>query len=119
MSILQTTRRIGAAAAGSVTLAREAQRLDTWKEIAAYFGRSTRCVQRWELKEGLPVHRHEHSRRSSIFALRTELDAWQASRMQKRNALPEKVSTRKNLGFVAMSGKAAKHFRLGSTDWTW
>jgi len=48
MGILHTTQRIGAAAAVSVTLAREAQRLDSWKEIAAYFGRSTRCGQRWE-----------------------------------------------------------------------
>jgi len=119
MGILQTTQRIGAAAAGSVTLTREAQRLDSWKEIAAYFGRSTRCVQRWESKEGLPVHRREHSRPSSIFAFRTELDAWRASRFQKRNARPEKVSTRKNLGFVTMSGNAAKHFRLGTTNWTW
>jgi hypothetical protein len=82
-------------------------------------GRSARCVQRWEFKEGLPVHRHEHSRRSSIFAYRTELGAWQASREQKRNVRPEKVSTRKNLGFVTMNGKAAKHFRLGGTNWTW
>jgi hypothetical protein len=91
MSVLHTTQRIGVAAAGSVTLAREAQRLDSWKEIAAYFGRSTRCVQRWESKEGLPIHRHEHSRRSSIFAF----------------------------DFVKMSGNTAKHFRLGTTNWTW
>jgi len=119
MDILQTTQRIPAVTAGCATLAREAQRLDSWKEIAAHFGRSPRCVQRWELKEGLPVQRHEHSRRSSIFVYRTELDAWQASRVQKRNVRTEKFSTRKTLGFVAMSGKAARHFRLGSTNWTW
>ena len=38
MSVLHTTQRIGVAAAGSVTLAREAQRLDSWKEIARILG---------------------------------------------------------------------------------
>jgi hypothetical protein len=35
----------------------ERRRLDSWKEIAAYLGRSIRTVQRWEREEGLPVHR--------------------------------------------------------------
>jgi hypothetical protein len=35
-------------------------RLDSWKEIAAYLGRSVRSVQRWERAEGLPVLRHQH-----------------------------------------------------------
>jgi hypothetical protein len=30
--------------------------LGSWKEIAAYLGRDVRTVQRWEKKEGLPVH---------------------------------------------------------------
>ncbi len=37
-------------------------RLDSWKEIAAYLRRSVRCVQRWERTEGLPVLRHQHAR---------------------------------------------------------
>src|SRR6185437_7739273 len=57
-----------------------AQRLDSWKEIAAYLGRQVRTVQRWEKEEGLPVHRHAHRRQGSVFALRAELDAWRESR---------------------------------------
>ncbi len=33
------------------------ERLDSWKEIAAYLKRGARTVQRWEREEGLPVHR--------------------------------------------------------------
>jgi Tol biopolymer transport system component len=52
------------------------RRLDSWKEIAAYLGRSVTTVQRWESEEGLPVHRHQHARRGTVFALRAELDEW-------------------------------------------
>jgi TolB-like protein/Flp pilus assembly protein TadD len=51
-------------------------RLDSWKEIARYLGRQVRTVQVWEKLEGLPVHRHFHRSRSSVFAFRSELDAW-------------------------------------------
>ena len=34
-----------------------AHRLDSWKEIAAFFGRAERTVKRWETERGLPVHR--------------------------------------------------------------
>jgi len=37
-------------------------RLDSWKEIAAYLDRSERTVRRWESSEGLPVHRREHEK---------------------------------------------------------
>ena len=34
------------------------KRLDSWKEIAAYLKRDVTTVQRWEKREGMPVHRH-------------------------------------------------------------
>jgi TolB-like protein/Flp pilus assembly protein TadD len=57
-------------------------RLDSWKEIAAYLGRSERTVRRWEEREALPVHRLAHEKRGSIYAYRSELDSWRASRKQ-------------------------------------
>src|SRR5262245_41068672 len=51
-------------------------RLDSWKEIANYLRREVRTVQLWEKFEGLPVHRHFHKRLGSVFAFRTEIDAW-------------------------------------------
>ena len=52
------------------------ERLDSWKEIAAYLGRGVRTVQRWERKDGLPVHRLAHDKRGTIYARREELAAW-------------------------------------------
>ena len=55
-------------------------RLDSWKEIAAYLKRDVKTVQRWEKREGMPVHRHVHDRIGSVYAFRTELDAWARGR---------------------------------------
>lgn len=55
-------------------------RFESWKEIAAYLRRDVRTVQRWEASEGLPVHRHQHKKRGSVYALQHELDAWRESR---------------------------------------
>lgn len=52
------------------------KRLESWKEIAAHFGRDVRTVQRWEMREGLPVHRHLHDKLSTVYAHRSELDSW-------------------------------------------
>jgi TolB-like protein/Tfp pilus assembly protein PilF len=54
--------------------------LDSWKEIAAYLGRDVTTVQRWEKREAMPVHRHVHEKRGSVYALGSELDAWLQSR---------------------------------------
>ncbi len=55
-------------------------RLDSWKEIAAYLNRDVTTVQRWEKREGMPVHRHLHDRMGSVYASRAELDAWARGR---------------------------------------
>lgn len=55
-------------------------RLDSWKEIAAYLDRDVTTVQRWEKRERMPVHRHLHDRIGSVYASRAELDAWRQSR---------------------------------------
>jgi Tol biopolymer transport system component len=54
-------------------------RLESWKEIAAYLKRDLRTVQRWEKREGLPIHRHMHSERGSVYAFKAEIDAWWAN----------------------------------------
>src|SRR4051794_3174185 len=59
-----------------------ADRLDSWKEIAAYLRRDVRTVQRWEKKEGLPVYRHLHDKLGSIYAYRNELTEWFNARQQ-------------------------------------
>ena len=58
------------------------RRLESWKEIAAHFKRDVTTVRRWERRERLPVHRHVHDARSSVYAYVEELDAWWTSRGQ-------------------------------------
>ncbi len=55
-------------------------RLESWKAIASHLQRDIRTLHRWELQEGLPIHRQMHRKRGSVFAYRSELDAWRASR---------------------------------------
>src|SRR5437660_12404085 len=62
--------------------ASSADRLDSWKEIASYLRRDVRTVQRWEKKEGLPVHRHQHDKLGSVYAFRHDLETWFTTRQQ-------------------------------------
>jgi Tol biopolymer transport system component len=55
-------------------------RLDSWKEIAAYLNRDVTTVQRWEKREAMPVYRHLHDKMGSVYASRVELDDWTFSR---------------------------------------
>ena len=55
-------------------------RLDSWKEIAGYFRREVRTVQRWEKTAKLPVHRLQIEKQGSVYAYKSELDAWYKDR---------------------------------------
>lgn len=55
-------------------------RLDGWKRIAKHLNRHVRTVRRWEKDEGLPVRRLMHDKQASVYAYRSELDAWLAQR---------------------------------------
>jgi len=52
------------------------RRLDSWKEIAAFFARDERTVKRWEKERGLPVHRLPGTAKAGVFAYSDELSAW-------------------------------------------
>src|SRR5260370_1444529 len=56
------------------------KKLVSWKEIAAHLGREVRTVQRWATTEGLPVHRHEHTKKSTVYAYPIELHEWVRNR---------------------------------------
>jgi tetratricopeptide (TPR) repeat protein len=51
------------------------RRIDSWKEIAAFFGRDERTVRRWEKERSLPVHRIP-GERGGVFAYTDELTRW-------------------------------------------
>jgi tetratricopeptide (TPR) repeat protein len=61
---------------GEKSVYNRSDRLESWKEIASYLKREVRTVQRWEKDESLPVHRHQHRDRASVFAYKAEIDAW-------------------------------------------
>src|SRR5262249_30834218 len=74
-------------------------RLESWKDIAAYLRRDVRTVQRWERTDGLPVHRHKRAQRPIPYAYKSELDAWWTSRSEmapqgRDAALDERQSSR-------------------------
>lgn len=58
----------------------ETEKLESWKEIAAYLGKGVTTVRRWEREEGLPVRRQEHIKRGSVVAYKHELDQWRRTR---------------------------------------
>src|SRR5215468_4077264 len=52
------------------------ERLEGWKQIAAYLKRDVRTVQRWEKTEQFPVRRQMHRKLGSVLAFKDELDRW-------------------------------------------
>ncbi|MGA9670514.1 MAG: tetratricopeptide repeat protein [Terracidiphilus sp.] len=84
------------------------KRLDSWKEIAAYLNRDVTTVQRWEKREGMPVHRHVHHKRGSVYAVADELDDWIKSRKPPREDDPEKLpETEASTAIPSVPGAAA------------
>ncbi len=57
-------------------------RLDSWKEIGAFFGCTERTAKRWEQERGLPVHRIPGSKRGRVFAYPEELTRWMHERKE-------------------------------------
>jgi len=108
-------------AAGSDRL----RRLDSWKEIAAFFDRDIRTVQLWERREQLPVHRHEHGSRSSVYAWPEELQQWLQQRKPPQppasglpeTALEHKLDKQRILLMVAASLVLAAATVLGWRSW--
>jgi TolB-like protein len=109
-----------------------ADRLDSWKQIAAYLNRSVLTAQRWEKLEGLPVHRHAHEKQASVYAFKSELDSWQRNRgvetpgkaatkwqlaIQRLGTLSRLSSSRRVLTAALLLAGAALVFALAGTTW--
>lgn len=86
-------------------------RLDSWKEIAAFFSRDGRTVRRWEKERALPVHRVPGGGRGGVFAYTHELREWLKGRGDELESADsektESVAHREKLelpkGLVALS----------------
>jgi Tol biopolymer transport system component len=108
-------------------------RLDSWKEIAAYLNRDVTTVQRWEKREGMPVHRHLHDKMGTVSASRTELDAWargrnlRAAQENENNApspnlpaegpFPARSTAAGRWKFVLLMGTAVALLAIGASLW--
>lgn len=93
-------------------------RLDSWKEIAVYLDREVRTVQRWEKREGLPVHRQFHVKAGTVCASKHEIDAWLKIRCQRpsRPAPQQRISDQ----FVDWSSPTLLVARqTGNTSYVW
>ncbi|HTU41973.1 MAG TPA: tetratricopeptide repeat protein [Candidatus Aquilonibacter sp.] len=85
-----------------------AKRLDSWKEIAAFFGRGERTVKRWEVERGLPVHRLPGTGRSAVFAYTHELAEWLKGRRQDVDSSADSSNNKPWEKSVSEIAKAAK-----------
>ncbi len=99
--------------------------LQSWKEIAAYLGRSERTCRRWETEFRLPVHRMDGSLRGSVFAYKTELDRWMDEILHEEEE-PSSVTSRPRstkyltiilaLSIILASVLAVVVFRIGRPE---
>lgn len=94
-------------------------RLDSWKKIASYLKRDVRTVQRWERREAMPVHRHQHDKLGSVFAFRSELDAWWESRRTQLAQEGVKSNGSEDIPQVGEGGPPVAEPRLYSTRLVW
>lgn len=92
----------------------EAEKLESWKEIAAYLGKGVTTVRRWEREEGLPVRRQEHIKRGSVLAYRPELDEWRRTRTT--DLAPP--TSRWRIARIALFAVAAAAIVVTGTAWT-
>ena len=60
--------------------------LTSWKEIAHYFNKSVRTVQRWEQQFGLPIRRPDVHDHGIVIAFPNELADWMQSHLNLRRA---------------------------------
>ncbi len=98
--------------------------LDSWKTIAQYLDKDIRTLQRWEASRDLPVRRIPGGDRPSVYALKSELDAWRRGRdihvatQEDRPAAPDKgVPAIAVLPFVNLAGdKENEYFADGLAD---
>jgi tetratricopeptide (TPR) repeat protein len=63
-------------------------RLDGWKAIAGHFGRDRTTVIRWAQERGLPVRHVPGGKTKTVFALRSELEAWARQSSDEAPAAP-------------------------------
>lgn len=76
-------------------------RLNGWKEISNYLGKSVRTAQRWERMLAMPIHRIHTARGEIVFGSKQELDRWQSAKEQESAAAPPALPDEVTLEWLA------------------
>jgi|SRR5712692_338048 len=93
-------------------------RLDSWKEIAVYLDREVRTVQRWEKREGLPVHRQFHLKAGTVCAFKHEIDTWIKIRCHPSSkAVPQARDSNQSVDWSGPMKLVARC--AGNSCWLW
>ena len=92
-------------------------RLDSWKEIAAYLERTVTTLERWEKEEGLPVHRHVHNKQATVYASRSEIDTWLGKRSTTSGLGWFRFFSENRKTAVGMAGGVTLLLLLGVVAW--
>jgi len=86
------------------------ERLESWKAIAAYLKRDESTVRRWE-REGLPIHRHLHAKKASVYAYSSEIDLWwNADRTRLERAATHEITSIAVLPLANLSGDSGQDY---------
>ncbi len=78
-----------------------------WKEIAAYFGKGVRTVQRWETQFGLPVQRPDTRSKGIVRASRKELELWLQMYWSSRAIKTKKLNPAESRDSLVISDDAS------------
>lgn len=85
-------------------------RLESWKDIAAFIGRFERTAMRWAKEQGMPVHRLP-GKRGRVYASTSEIQAWMEQRPGAETvagalALPRQGTIRQSWFLVSIATAA-------------
>jgi hypothetical protein len=90
--------------------------MTSWKEIAAFLGKSVRTAQRWELELALPVRRPRVSERNIVIATREELEIWVLTQ-RTLSPIPLKQTEELRLKISSLEAENAQLRRTVQTEY--
>ncbi len=96
------------------------ERLVSWKRIANYLDCSERTARRWRNAEGLPIHNATGGASGTVFAFKSELDAWLKSRPADKSAAPPQAASapRQNRAWLVVMVAGALLAAVALSTWS-
>jgi hypothetical protein len=89
-------------------------RLDSWKDIAAFLARDERTAMRWAKYLAMPVHHAPGGKHARVYAFRSEIAAWMTMWSDK-DVSPQHFSPHLG-GTAAASDSSAPHLFLADAS---